>query len=198
MSSSHRCPHCSRNFTRKYSLQVHLKSKHENFNILFDCFICNIHFKKFSSYIKHHNTNHNNLNHFKIYKEAFDGLILIYRKYFNQYKLLSDVHNQKDEIVKLIQLKLLNYPKFKINFNIICEYILKEQNNIREKEIFYLRSSNFLVSKSQSKSKLQKLITEHISEAIAKEDLMMLPGSGWIFHQVLSLEVSFHKINILL
>ena len=194
----HSCPHCSRKFTRKYNLKNHITTKHEHFNILFDCFICNMHFKKFSSYLNHITRNHNNLNHFKKYKEAFDGIILNYRKYFNQNNLLSDVHHEKEEILKLIQLQLIKYPKYKISFNIICEYVLKELNIIKEKEIFYLRSSNFLISKSQSRNKLQKIITDHISEAIEKEDLMMLPGSGWVFHKVLSLEVIFHKINILL
>ena len=199
--NTHICPHCSRKFTRKYSLSTHIKSKHENFNILFDCFICNLNFKKFSTYINHINLHKSEtIKSFSLYKEAFDGLIINYRKYFNQCKYLTDVYNEKQEILKLIQLQLIKYPKYKISFNIICEYILKDSllNIIREKEIFYLRSSNFIMSKSQSKSQLQKSITDHISEAIAKEDLMMLPGSGRIFHQILALEVIFHKINILL
>ena len=122
-----------KNIHQKIQPKNHIISKREHFNILFDCFICNMHFKKFSSYLNHITRNHNNLNHFKKYKEAFDGIIINYRKYFNQNNLLSDVHHEKEEILKLIQLQLIKYPKYKISFNIICEYVLKELNIIKEK-----------------------------------------------------------------
>ena len=89
--------------------------------------------------MNHITRNHNNLNHFKKYKEAFDGIIINYRKYFNQNNLLSDVHHEKEEILKLIQLQLIKYPKYKISFNIICKYVLKELNILKDKRNFLLK-----------------------------------------------------------
>ena len=114
-NNTHRCPHCSRKFTRKYSLSNHIKSKHENFNILFDCFICNLNFKKFSTYINHINIHKSEtIKSFSLYKEAFDGLIIHYRKCLNQRKYLTDVYNDKKEILTLIQLQQIKYQNIKL------------------------------------------------------------------------------------
>ena len=51
--------------------------------------------------------------------------------------------------------KILEYPKYKVNINIQVEYILKGLDNIvTEKELFTIRSYNFIISRVVSKKSL--------------------------------------------
>ena len=84
-----------------------------------------------------------------MYKKAFDETIQIFREYFRNYFSLNDILNEAGDIKKLIQTLLLKYPKYKINFLTQIEYILKGENNVTlEREIFHIRTSNFIISLS--------------------------------------------------
>ena len=67
-----------------------------------------------------------------------------------------------------------------------------------EKEIFNIRSSNFLISRSASTKSLRKLIIQHIFEILDKEKEMNLPQSGWISHKLILADINLHKMNLLL
>ena len=95
--------------------------------------------------------------------------------------------------------QLLTYPKYKINFLTQIEYILKGEDNITlEREIFNIRTSNFIISNTSSKNKFKKTINDHLFEIIEKEKDMNLPQSGWISNKVILIDVNFHKVNLLL
>ena len=100
---------------------------------------------------------------------------------------------------KLIETELLKYPKFKINFLVQAEYVLEGENNIvMEREIFNIRSSNFVISKNFPNKKFEKVIKDHLIEILTKEKDMNLPQSGWISNRIISLDVNLHKLNLLL
>ena len=194
----HRCEICSRRFTRKSNLKNHIKNKHDNVSLSFSCYLCRKNFKEQDKYLKHIDNHKEGLS-FVLYKNAFDKIIQIFRKLFKNYFSLNDILNETEDIQSLIQTQLLQYPKYKINFLIQVEYILKGENNLTlEREIFHIRTSNFVVSKANSSKNLKKIINNHLFEIISKEKDMNLPQSGWVSNKILSIDVNLHKINLLL
>ena len=112
---------------------------------------------------------------------------------------LNDILNEVGDIQKLIETQLLNYPKFKINFLVQVEYILQGENNIiLEREIFNVRSSNFVISRNLAKNKFEKTIKDHSFEIMSKEKDMNLPQSGWISNKIILVDVNLHILNLLL
>ena len=155
-------------------------------------------FKEQGKYLKHIDNHKEGLS-FVLYKKAFDKAVQIFRKHFKKYFSLNDILNETVEIQSLIQAQLLDYPKYKVNFLLQIEYILKGENNITlEREIFHIRTSNFVVSKANSSKTLRKIINNHLFEIISKEKDMNLPQSGWVSNKILSIDVNIHKINLLL
>ena len=127
--------------------------------------------------------------------KAFDKAIQIFRKHFKNYFSLNDILNETVEIQSLIQTQLLDYPKYKVNFLLQIEYILKGESNITlEREIFHIRTSNFVVSKANSSKNLKKIINNHLFEIISKEKDMNLPQSGWVSNKILSIDVNLLKL----
>ena len=60
-------------------------------------------------------------------------------------------------IFNTFQKKILEYPKYKVNINVQVEYILKGLDNIvTEKELFNIRSSNFVISRVVSRKSLKR------------------------------------------
>ena len=115
------------------------------------------------------------------------------------YLSINDILNETNDIQHLIETQLLQYPKYKLNFLIQMEYILKGENNLTlEREIFNIRTSNFVVSKTTSKKTLRKIINDHLFEILSKEKDMNLPQSGWVSNKVILIDVNFHKMNLLL
>ena len=107
--------------------------------------------------------------------------------------------NELEDIQSLFTVQLLQYPKFKINILIQVEYILKgNDNKTIEKEIFNIRSSNFIISKIISKKIMKKVISKHLIEIIEKEKEMNLSRSGWISNKLILIDIIFHKINLLI
>ena len=79
------------------------------------------------------------------------------------------------------------------------EYILKGENNVTlEREIFNIRTSNFVVSKTTSKKTLRKIINDHLLEILTKEKDMNLPQSGWVSNKIILIDVNLHKMNLLI
>ena len=79
------------------------------------------------------------------------------------------------------------------------EYVLKGNDNIvSEKELFNLRSSNFIISRIHSKKYLRKIIVKHLHEIINKEKELNLPGSGWTSNNIVFIDMIVYKINLLL
>ena len=192
------CEICSRKFTRSNNLKTHIKTKHDNVSLSFSCYICRKNFKKQDRYLKHMDKHKEGLS-FVLYKKAFDGTAQIFRKHFKNYFSLNDILNEVGDIQKLIKTQLLNYPKFKINFLVQVEYILQGENNIiLEREIFNVRSSNFVISRNLSKKKLEKTVKDHLFEIMSKEKDMNLPQSGWISNKIILVDVNLHKLNLLL
>ena len=112
--------------------------------------------QKTKKYLGHIERHKEGLNH-TLYKKAFDGAVQIFRKHFRNYFSLTDILNETDDIRKLIETQLLRYPKYKINFLTQIEYILKGEDNITlEREIFNIRTSNFIISNTSSKNKFKK------------------------------------------
>ena len=193
-----RCEICSRNFTRSSNLKTHIKTKHDNVSLSFSCYLCRKNFIQQEKYLKHIDSHKEGLS-FVLYKKAFDKEIQIFRKHFKNYFSLNDILNETNDIQHLIETQLLQYPKYKLNFLIQMEYILKGENNVTlEREIFNIRTSNFVVSKTTSKKTLRKIINDHLFEILSKEKDMNLPQSGWVSNKVILIDVNFHKMNLLL
>ncbi len=107
--------------------------------------------------------------------------------------------NEVNDIRNLFDVQLLEYPKYKCSILIQVEYLLKgTDNTVLEKEIFNIRTSNFIISKTVSKRSLRKTITKYLFEIITKEKDMNLPQSGWVSNKIILLDVYFHKMNLLL
>ena len=107
--------------------------------------------------------------------------------------------NEVDDIRNLFDVQLLEYPKYKCSILIQVEYLLKgTDNTVLEKEIFNIRTSNFIISKTVSKRSLRTTITKYLFEIITKEKDMNLPQSGWVSNKIILLDVYFHKMNLLL
>ena len=164
-----RCEICSRKFTRSSNLKTHIKTKHDNVSLSFSCYLCRKNFIDQEKYLKHIDSHQEGLS-FVLYKKAFDKTIQIFRKHFKNYFSLNDILNETNDIQHLIEAQLLQYPKYKLNFLIQMEYILKGENNVTlEREIFNIRTSNFVVSKTTSKKTLRKIINDHLFEILTKE-----------------------------
>ena len=192
------CKICDRNFTRSGNLKLHVATKHNKVSLDFSCYLCRKNFRKQEKYLKHIDNHKEGLS-FLLYKKAFDETIQIFRKHFKNYFSLNDILNEAGDIKKLIQTLLLKYPKYKINFLTQIEYILKGENNVTlEREIFHIRTSNFIISSSTSKKKFDKIINDHLFEILTKEKDMNLPQSGWISNKIILIDVNFHKVNLLI
>ena len=192
------CNICTRKFSRKYNLKIHIRSKHDHSDLNFSCYLCRKNFKNQATYLDHIDQHKEGLS-FVLYKKAFDKTIIIYRKKLKDYFALNQIMNELEDIQSLFQAQLLQYPKFKINILIQVEYILKgNDNKTIEKEIFNIRSSNFIMSKIISKKNMKKVISKHLIEIIEKEKEMNLSRSGWISNKLILIDITFHKINLLL
>ena len=193
-----RCEICSRQFTRSNNLKTHSKTKHDNVSLSFSCYLCRKNFIEQEKYLKHIDSHKEGLS-FVLYKKAFDKTIQIFRKHFKNYFSLNDILNETNDIQHLIEAQLLQYPKYKLNFLIQMEYILKGENNVTlEREIFNIRTSNFVVSKTTSKKTLRKIINDHLFEILTKEKDMNLPQSGWVSNKIILIDVNLHKMNLLI
>lgn len=191
------CNICTRKFSRKYNLKIHIRSKHDHSDLNFSCYLCRKNFKNQATYLDHIDQHKEGLS-FVLYKKAFDKTIIIYRKKLKDYFALNQIMNELEDIQSLFQAQLLQYPKFKINILIQVEYILKgNDNKTIEKEIFNIRSSNFIMSKIMSKKIMKKVISKHLIEIIEKEKEMNLSRSGWISNKLILIDITFHKINLL-
>ena len=191
------CNICTRKFSRKYNLKIHIRSKHDHSDLNFSCYLCRKNFKNQATYLDHIDQHKEGLS-FVLYKKAFDKTIIIYRKKLKDYFALNQIMNELEDIQSLFQAQLLQYPKFKINILIQVEYILKgNDNKTIEKEIFNIRSSNFIISKILSKKIMKKVISKHLIEIIEKEKEMNLSRSGWISNKLILIDITFHKINLL-
>ena len=191
------CNICTRKFSRKYNLKIHIRSKHDHSDLNFSCYLCRKNFKNQATYLDHIDQHREGLS-FVLYKKAFDKTIIIYRKKLKDYFALNQIMNELEDIQSLFQAQLLQYPKFKINILIQVEYILKgNDNKTIEKEIFNIRSSNFIISKILSKQIMKKNISKHLLEILEKEKDMNLSRSGWISNKLILIDITFHKINLL-
>lgn len=192
------CNICTRKFSRKYNLKIHIRSKHDHSDLNFSCYLCRKNFKNQATYLDHIDQHKEGLS-FVLYKKAFDKTIIIYRKKLKDYFALNQIMNELEDIQSLFQAQLLQYPKFKINILIQVEYILKgNDNKTIEKEIFNIRSSNFIISKIISKQIMKKVISKHLLEILDKEKDMNLSRSGWISNKLILIDITFHKINLLI
>ena len=192
------CNICTRKFSRMYNLKIHIRSKHDHSDLNFSCYLCRKNFKNQATYLDHIDQHKEGLS-FVLYKKAFDKTIIIYRKKLKDYFALNQIMNELEDIQSLFQAQLLQYPKFKINILIQVEYILKgNDNKTIEKEIFNIRSSNFIISKIISKKIMKKVISKHLIEIIEKEKEMNLSRSGWISNKLILIDITFHKINLLI
>ena len=198
VDNRHRCQLCNRRFTRSNNLKNHIKTKHDKFSLSFSCYLCRKFFKEQDKYLRHIDNHKEGLS-FVLYKQAFDKTIQIFRKHFQNYFSLNDILNETEDIQSLIHTQFLQYPKYKVNLLVQIEYILKGENNLTlEREIFHIRTSNFVVSKANSSKTLRKIINNHLFEIISKEKDMNLPQSGWVSNKIISIDVNLHKINLLL
>ena len=147
MDKSYFCKICTQKFTRKHNLKRHISVKPEFLSVGYDCYLCKRHFRKYDLYLNHISKYKEGLN-FVLFKAAFDVLIRHYRKYLKNSFSLNDIFEEIEDVLFLIQKELLHYLKYKINFNLQAEYILKNEiNNTIEIELFNLRSTNFSVPK---------------------------------------------------
>ena len=146
-----------------------------------------------------HIDNHKEGIRFVLYKHAFQKTLQIFRKHFKNYFSLTDILNETDNIQKLLEGQLLHYPKYKCTLLVQVEYIFKgNDNSTMEKEIFNIRSSNFIISRIFSKKRMKQLINTHLFEVLDKEKDMNLPQSGWTSNKVILIDINLFKVNLLL
>ena len=191
------CETCNRLFSRSSNLKIHKKTKHEHVSLNFSCYLCRKTLKiKKIIYVIWIITRKVSV---LLYKSAFDRAIKIFRKPFKNYFSLYDILNEVNDIHYLFDVQILEYSKYKCSILIQVEYLLKgTDNTVLEKEIFNIRTSNFIISKTVSKRPLRKTITEYLFEIITKENDMNLPQSGWVSNRIILFEVYYHKMNLLL
>lgn len=193
-----RCTICNRTFTRSNNLKKHIKIKHDHISLDFSCYLCRKNFKDQEKYLLHIDGHKEGLS-FVLYKKAFERTIQVFRKHFKNYFSLTDILNEIEDIQKLFESQTLQYPKYKVSILIQVEYILKGIDNVTtEREIFNLRSSNFIISKIFSSRTLKKVINKHLFEIIDREKNMNLPQSGWISNKIILIDITLHKMNLLL
>ena len=198
VGKKHLCEICNQKFTRLCNLKTHIKVKHQLTSLKFSCYLCKQNFKKQTDYLEHID-NHKEGIKFVLYKDVFDGTMQVFHKHFIDCFSIYNILSEVDDITKLLQSKLTQYPKFKINFLVVAEYVLKGNDNIvSEKELFNLRSSNFIISRINSGKSLTKIIIKHLSEIIHKEKELNLPGSGWTSNNIVFIDISLYKLNLLL
>ena len=198
VDNRHRCQLCNRRFTRSNNLKNHIKTKHDKVSLSFSCYLCRKNFKEQDKYLRHIDNHKEGLS-FVLYKQAFDKTIQIFRKHFQNYFSLNDILNETEDIQSLIHTQFLQYPKYKVNLLVQIEYILKGENNLTlEREIFHIRTSNFVVSKANSSKTLRKNINNHLLEIVSKENPMNLPQNGWVSNKIIPIDVNLHRINLLL
>lgn len=193
-------PNCTAKFTRSTNLKKHIKVKHENISLSFSCYLCRKNFKQQEKYL-HHIKKHKEGLSFVLYKQAFTDTIQVFRKHYNELSTLNDIMSLKvqNDILQLFESQMLTYPKYKVNILVQAEYILKGMDNVTtEKEIFNLKSSNFIISKTVSRKSLKKLIYKTLFEILDREKDMNLPQSGWISNRIILIDITFHKLNLLL
>ena len=191
-------PNCSAKFTRSTNLKKHIKVKHEHISLSFSCYLCRKNFKSQEKYLNHIDGHKEGLS-FVLYKKAFENMIQVFRKHYRNYFSLVDILNEIEDIQRLFEIQLLHYPKYKVNILVQVEYILKGiDNETTEKEIFNLKSSNFFVSKTLSRISLKKLIHKTLLEILGRENDLNLPQSGWISNKIILMDITFHKLNLLL
>ena len=193
-----KCEICNRSFSRKYNLRTHIKTKHEHISLDFSCYLCRKHFKDQDKYPKHID-NHQEGISFVLYKHAFQKSLQIFRKHLKNYFSLTDILNENEDIQKLLEGQLLHYPKYKCTILVQVEYILKGDDDMTtEKELFNIRSSNFIISRIFSKKRMKQLISTHLFEILDKEKDMNLPQSGWTSNKVILIDINLFKVNLLL
>ena len=153
------CEICGRRFTRSHNLNNHIIVKHEYVSLKYSCYLCRKNFKKQDDYLKHTSKHKEGLS-FVLYTKVFNQTIQIFRKHLKDYFSLNGMFNETENIQKLFESHLLLYPKDKCNILIQIKYILKGSDNTTlEKEIFNIRTSNFIISKTFSKKYMKKLST---------------------------------------
>ena len=169
VDNRHRCQLCNRRFTRSNNLKNHIKTKHDKVSLSFSCYLCRKNFKEQDKYLRHIDNHKEGLS-FILYKQAFDKTIQIFRKHFQNYFSLNDILNETEDIQSLIHTQFLQYPKYKVNLLVQIEYILKGENNLTlEREIFHIRTSNFVVSKANSSKTLKNVINNHLFEKFSEK-----------------------------
>ena len=197
-SKKYTCEICNRSFSRSSNLKIHTKTKHEHVSLDFSCYLCRKNFKDQENYLNHIDNHKEGLS-FVLYKSAFGRAIKIFRKHFKNYFSLNDILNEVKDIQNLFDVQLLEYPKYKCSLLIQVEYLLKgTDNTVLEKELFNIRTSNFIISKTFTKNSLRKIITKYLFEIIAKEKDMNLPQSGWVSNKIILIDVHFHTMNLLI
>ena len=130
-----------------------------------------------------------------LFKKVCKYFVNTFKNYFS----LTDILNENEDIQKLLEGQLLHYPKYKYTILVQVEYILKGDDDMTtEKEIFNIRSSNFIISRVFSKKRMKQLISTHLFEILDKEKDMNLPQSGWTSNKVILIDINLFKVNLLL
>ena len=107
--------------------------------------------------------------------------------------------NEIEDIQRLFETQMLQCPKYKVNILVQVEYILKGiDKETTENEIFNLKSSTFSVLKTLSRVSTKKLIHKTLLEILDRENDLNLQQSGWISNKIILMDITFHKLNLLL
>ena len=93
------CNICTRKFSRKYNLKIHIRSKHDHSDLNFSCYLCRKNFKNQATYLDHIDQHKEGLS-FVLYKKAFDKTIIIYRKKLKDYFDHTFLVNKDDPLLK--------------------------------------------------------------------------------------------------
>ena len=96
------CNICTRQFSRKYNLKIHIRSKHDHSDLNLSCYLCRKNLKNQETYLDHIDQHKEGLS-FVLYKKAFDKTIIIYRKKLKDYFALNQIMNELEDIQSLFQ-----------------------------------------------------------------------------------------------
>ena len=204
-----KCNTCNKNFARKYNLERHKKKIHQSLIsqsasgfqkklVGRKCEICNE--TIYSDLIYHYNTFHDKTSFFK-FESCFSSKLEVYRKILTNKgedstsSIEQSVINNKllkKEIKTLLMQQIIekNYIKFRFLIGIL--FLKLDHDTVVDSTVHYLPSV-FCVQNLAKSDHLEKDIEDMIDEILYIIIDIYLVGSGWIFFNIVHIDVQIYK-----
>ena len=208
----HRCPKCGREFTRKYTRDLHFKRVHdEGFLPSQTTFICPFchsegilnHFSRREDLTNHIDEEHAGGLAYKLKKEAFDGKVQIYVRPLASLQpldhFINDKQNRRD-IAQVILQNLNKTPVVRVSLIVTAYYQIQEvsdDNNrsVQERDSFTLRTKASLFSRYDKSRGFHNRVRFLLNSLLKREEDLLMRGSGWNFESLDTCEIEIFQIR---